>query len=158
MKKSFLLLSFLILFTAGVAKLVESQLNGTYLNDYNPVFDFFTNRMVFIFAGTLEVGVALFLLNSNDVKAKCWVLLWLSAILWVYRLALVILQYPEPCSCMGGLVSWLKIPTTAANNMFKGILIFLSFGSLAFLFLGRDTSGTSSAGNSGEGGHLGKLA
>jgi hypothetical protein len=122
-----------LLLSTGVAKLVSSFGHENILHTSDPVVGV-SFRNLFLFAGCLEIAVALICFLSKRILLQAGAIAWLSTGILFYRFGLWKNGWYKPCSCLGNLTDALHIPPQTADNEMKIILAYLLLGSYATLF------------------------
>jgi hypothetical protein len=97
----------LILSTTAVVKLVSITQSAAYLNEYDPLFPFLTNRNMMTIAAIAELALAGLLLSSRSEQLKGLFLSWLASSFVLYHCALFLMNRRVPCKCLGGALDWL---------------------------------------------------
>ncbi len=124
----------IVLVVVALAKLVSAFSGVAYLRVANPVLSFFSNRVVLLLAGNVELAVALFLFARADSPHASMTLLALCATFVVYRLGLVLLQVRAPCPCLGRASDWLHLTPDQADRVALCVLLLLTgLGLLSML-------------------------
>jgi len=90
-------------------------------------------RHLLLLVGLLELGIAFFCLFTDRLKLSLVAVAWLSINFLVYRLGLWSIGWHKPCGCLCNLTDLLHISPTVADNLMKGLLAFLLFGSYSLL-------------------------
>lgn len=130
--------SFLLLIT-GSAKIWAASGNSKVLNVNDPIFAF-KFKYLLLLVGCLEVTVFFLIWYwRSRTLDQCAVRLvaWLSTVIGLYRLALILIGYQEPCHCLGSLTDALHISTRAADSISVFILMYMLLGSYLILLFTR---------------------
>ena len=131
--RPFLYLASIVLLLAAAAKLVSSAGSARILHEHDPMtnLEFAT---LFRIVGVIELAVALACIFCRRLWFSVGLLAWLATCFLGYRIALILLHYNRPCSCMGNLTDALHISPQTADTAMKIILAYLLIGSYATLF------------------------
>ncbi len=84
--------------------------------------------------GTAEVVIALACFFSERQLLLNVLLAWLATSFVVYRIGLLWMGWHRPCSCLGNLTDAIHISPQVADNVMKGVLVYLLIGSYGILF------------------------
>jgi hypothetical protein len=119
--------SIAILLLMGAAKIVDVLNGPRALLSTDPLFGIGYGRLMLI-AAVIEIGVALACLRIKEENRVVCILVLASA-LAAYRLGLWMVDWQQPCSCMGRLSDGLNIsPETAGRISLVILAYFLVFG------------------------------
>jgi len=129
----FFLSAGIILGLTALAKFVSAAGSAPILDKLDPIL-FLRFRYVFIFAGTLECGVAAVCFFGQSSQIKASVVSWLAGAFLLYRFGVYWVGYHSPCPCLGSLTEVLHIPPAIADLLTKIIIGYLFVGSVATLF------------------------
>jgi hypothetical protein len=123
----------LILLLTGLAKVLSTLSISRMLDVADPVFGL-KFRHLFMGVGLLELGAA-FLILLTDLRPRLKLLLiaWLSTNFVIYRAGLWLMDWRQPCNCLGTLTDFLHLSPTAADWLMKAALAYMLFGAFAFL-------------------------
>lgn len=121
----------LLLITAS-AKLISAAGHVEVLNVIEPILGL-TYRHLFIFAGIAELLLALYCLLGSDIWLQMHFVASLSTALIIYRLGLLIIHYPRPCTCLGTLTDSLSINPHDADVCMQILLAYLVLTSYGWL-------------------------
>jgi len=130
---TFLYASALILFSTGAIKVATAFGYSPWLTKHDPLFQFLSNRSLFLSVGGLELCVAAYLVLGRGIGAKLGMVLWLSSSFVLYRLGLIWSGVQEPCKCLGSLMDWLPLRQSLLDSGLMFSLIFLFGGSIALV-------------------------
>jgi len=124
----------LILLLTGLAKVLSTLGINRMLEVADPVFGL-KFRHLFMAVGLLELG-AVFLILLTDLRPRLKLLLiaWLSTNFVIYRLGLWLMDWHQPCNCLGTLTDFLRLSPTAADWMLKAGLAYMLVGSYWLLW------------------------
>jgi len=123
----------MVLTIAACAKLVSSFGVAGILQYPDPVFSIpFQDVMRVV--GTIELIVALICLFNKSIWLRAGLVAWLATNFLLYRLAVFLVGYRKPCSCLGNLTDALHIKPQIFDTAMKIILAYLLIGSYATLF------------------------
>jgi len=122
-----------LLFLTGTIKLVSSFGTGRLLQKHDPLFQFLSNRTLFICVGLLEVALAVYLVLGRSTARRLGALAWLATSFIAYRVALVVSGAPEPCKCLGTLTDWMPVNQDSVTYWLKVFLAYMFVGSLTLL-------------------------
>ena len=119
--------SILILLLMGVAKIIDVINGPRALLSADPLFGIAYGRLMLV-AAAAEIGVALACFRMREENRVICILV-LGSALAAYRLGLWMVDWQQPCSCMGRLSDGLNISPETAGRISLGILAyFLVFG------------------------------
>lgn len=139
----------ILLFTA-MAKFISSAGHGAILRMSDPLIGI-PFRDILLLAASVEAVTAVICLLNNRIGLSAGLVAWLSTCLAAYRFSLWQIGWHKPCSCLGNLTDALQISPRLADNIMKGVLIYLLIGSYyTSLWLWRRKSQIPSAGHSSE--------
>ena len=121
-----------ILLITGAAKLWSSASPVRFLSMVDPLFGV-QFRYLMALTGIVEIAVALVcFLRRNAHQAVLWVT-WLSISILLYRIALALIGWRQPCHCLGDLGDALHMTPGMVDHLMKLILVYLLAGSSAVL-------------------------
>jgi hypothetical protein len=123
-----------ILFVTAAIKFFSAAGNAPVLNWLDPLLPF-SNRQVFIFGGTVELGISVFLCLGSERISKTMLIGWLAVIYLIYRLGLWWAGAPSLCHCLGNLSDRFPISPLALDRIVWAVLGWLCVGSCCFLVL-----------------------
>jgi hypothetical protein len=124
-------ISLLLIITAG-AKLVSSGSGSKILDLNDPIFQIPFQYMLWG-SSLMELAVSLVCLSNRQTWVQATAIAWLSTNFLMYRIGLWLVDYRQPCSCMGRLTDGLHISAEHAEIVMKVILTYLLVGSYATL-------------------------
>jgi hypothetical protein len=122
----------IVLLLTAAAKFVSSFGHGTILQTRDPLTGL-QFQDLFRLVGGVEITVALVCVFNKRAWIPAGLVAWLATSFLVYRIGLVAVGYHRPCSCMGNLTDALHVSPQIADNIMKGILIYLLIGSYGIL-------------------------
>ena len=142
----------LALAVTGFAKALSALGSARVLDVLDPIAGI-PFRYLMLLVGVAELLIAL-VCFVESLRHLCLVsVAWLSTCFLVYRIGLWWIDWQQPCRCLGRLTDVLHISPTTADNLMKGLLIYLLLGSYGLLWRCYRSSetpalpdGTSSAG------------
>lgn len=132
----FLLSAAIIFLITGWAKILSSGGSAKILALTDPIFGISFTRLMLI-VGIAEVLIALISIAfafSDKVYFAIGLVAWMTLNFVLYRVALWIAGWDQPCPCFGNLTSAIHISQHLADSILKSILAYLSIGSVAALF------------------------
>jgi hypothetical protein len=129
----FLCSAAVVLLVTAISKLISSFGHGAILHTNDPLAGL-QFQDLFRIVGGIEVAVALACIFCRRLWFSGSLLAWLAACFLGYRIALILLHYNRPCSCMGNLTDALHISPQTADTAMKIILAYLLIGSYTALF------------------------
>lgn len=91
----------------------------------------FSNRHVFMLAGTLELGLSAFLFLGRERRTKILALIWLADIYLIYRLGLWWAGASNLVSCLANLTDKFSIAPAVLDQIIWLLLGWLLVGSHA---------------------------
>jgi len=132
---AFLISTGIALILVGMGKLMLGfgEMNGLFVRE--PVLHLRFSHVIQV-AGFVEVVIGfmcLLVCRTWPKKGLC-VIAWLASCLACYRLGLWLMNWREPCNCMGYLIKTIHLSPRAADNTMKIFLIYMLTGSYAGLF------------------------
>ncbi|MFO1477278.1 MAG: hypothetical protein U1F98_11565 [Verrucomicrobiota bacterium] len=137
MKRSirlFVIVSGVILFVTGIAKLIAAGGPAMVIGFHDPILKI-SYRAELITAGTLELIIAfLCLAGGRRVGLQLWTIAWLSANFAIYRFGRWWLGIHH-CLCFGTIPEALGLSPEAADRILCSIIGFLLIGSLTLITL-----------------------
>jgi len=137
-----------LLIATAVAKFVSASGSAHVLQNLDPVFHI-SFRYMFLIAGAFEITVASVCILSKNCYLQTGLLLLISSNIALYRLSLWLVGWHGPCSCLGNLTDAIHVPPQVADDIMKGLLVYLLIGSCnTLLWLwrrGKDVKGVSAS-------------
>jgi hypothetical protein len=122
-----------ILLLTGIAKIWSAFGHAKVLAVQNPLLEIqFGHLMIGVGAVELAVAIVCFFSRSTQWTVGC--VAWLATNFLLYRFGNVLMNYREPCSCLGNLTDALRISPHVADIAMKIVLAYLFIGSYAILF------------------------
>ncbi|MCX8156765.1 MAG: hypothetical protein N3J91_10010 [Verrucomicrobiae bacterium] len=130
-----------ILCLTAVCKLISVTGEARVMALADPIIRFVSLRQLLLWTALLELGVAWYLFNGRNIRARNYLLLWLCGLFIAYRVGLWLMQY-KGCSCLGTVTQWLPVSAGTVDLVMKLILAYLGIGSAVFIWksLGKDGS------------------
>lgn len=122
-----------LLLVSGLFKLLTVPRTMEYLAAHAPIFTELTWRQLLFLTGALETGCAAFVCSHPMKRVSFLLILWLSAIIVLFKSSLVVIGYKGPCHCMGFLGDWLGLDEQTLSRFAWGSLCFLLLGSVLSL-------------------------
>lgn len=133
LKRLYVYSSIIILLIFGAAKTIDVINGSQAINALDPVFGVPFGRLM-LAAAISEISVALICINVKEDTGILYILT-IASILASYRFTLWLLDWTQPCSCMGSLTDGLDISTDVANRISIGVLsYFIVLGYCIILF------------------------
>lgn len=129
----FLVTSGIILTVSSLAKLVSAGHSSPYGYYQNDVFDFLTNRQVFVVASAAELMVVFLVVSSVSQILKLCALAWISSCFALYRIGEYFLDSVRPCPCWGNIPFWLHLEKGTPLLFTTIIATYLLLGSYSIL-------------------------
>jgi hypothetical protein len=123
----------LILIVTGFAKVVSAMGNARILALPDPVLGIAFRNLFWIF-GVIEVAIGVSCLASRRFLLSGSLVAWLSTNFVSYRIALKLVGYHKPCSCLGNLTDALGIPPQTADTAMTIALAYLFLTSYSVLW------------------------
>ncbi len=130
-----------ILFVTALILFSSTRGAAPILDWLDPLLPF-SNRHIFVLAGTLELGLSAYLFLGSERGTKTMCIAWLAIICLIHRLALWWAGAPDLCSSLGDLTSQFPIAPETLNRITWGWLDWLLVGSLTlglFQWIGHQT-------------------
>jgi hypothetical protein len=90
-------------------------------------------RQLLLLVGLAELLIAFLCLFTNKRRLSLLAVAWISTSFLVYRCGLWFIGWHRPCGCMGTLSDMLRLSPRAADNIMKGVLVYLLVGSCGIL-------------------------
>lgn len=122
-----------LLLTAA-AKVISSAGHGKILLSLDPVTGLQFRDLLRIVGG-IEAAVALVCIFNRKSWLRAGLVAWLATNFLIYRIALRILGYHKPCTCLGNLTDGLNISPEITDIAMKLVLVYLLIGSYTILVL-----------------------
>lgn len=122
-----------LLMITGAAKLLSAAGSAGILKTPDPIFTF-PFRNVFAIVGGIELLVALFCLFGTQARLQATVVACLSTDFALYRLALYLIGWRRPCSCLGNMTDSLHIRPEAADAVMALVVGYLVIGSYGAIY------------------------
>ncbi|GEM_PF-4283409 len=114
----------LIFMLTGALKLIDALGAAPYLTASNSLFSFLTNGQTLLIAGSLELAVGFYALGKDNVKLRFLSIMWMCALLVVYKVGLIYTHDQVPCSCFGILSKVIPM-TTHQTTIYSWVLLAL---------------------------------
>src|ERR1035437_1114934 len=121
----------LLLTASACGKMLSATGRTPVLHATDPIFSI-EFRYLFLMVGTIELATALFCFLVHEVGARISAISLLAANFLGYRFGLWMLNYHEPCGCLGNLTSAIGISAREAEAIARWILAYLVFGCVVF--------------------------
>lgn len=121
-----------LLAVTGVAKAFSAIGPARALDAPDPLFGL-PFRQVFLVVGLAELFIAFLCLFAGQRRLGLPAVAWISTSFLVYRFGLWLIDWHHPCACMGSLAGMLHLSDRAADNIMRGVLVYLLIGSYALL-------------------------
>ena len=131
--KMFIYSAGVLLLVTAMAKLLSGGGEARILQTPDPILGF-PFRQVLIVVGAAELFIAVICLMGKSNWLQTGLIAWMATNFLVYRIGLLWMGYHRPCGCMGNLTDALGISAHAADNIMKGILLYLLLGSYGVLW------------------------
>jgi|WetSurMetagenome_2_1015567.scaffolds.fasta_scaffold368517_2 hypothetical protein len=119
--------------TTAVGKLLSAIGPSRALDIPDPVVGV-PFRQLLVLVGLVELAIAFFCLFTDNGRFSLLALAWVATNFLLYRLTLWFAGWHHPCACMGSLAGMLHLSDRAADNIMKGMLVYLLLGSYGVLF------------------------
>jgi hypothetical protein len=128
-------LSGALLSALGISKIYDSFGEAQALGAIDPIIGVQFRHLIFVL-GVIEsfIAVACFIIRRDNIVLI--LIAWISIAIAVYRTGLWLINWQQPCHCMGTLTDALHISPELADNIMKGVLAYLLIGSYGFLIHG----------------------
>ncbi len=144
-RSPFLLLSAILLWVTGAAKIVSAFGPSQIFLLKDPVF-LIPFKHLFLAIGSLELLAAGFLFFSSNVLIANCLIAWLATGFIIYRIAIAWLGFEKPCPCLGSFTELLHLSPQLVDWVLGFVAMFLFLGSwIALARLWRVRSGVSNA-------------
>jgi hypothetical protein len=125
-QKLYLKSAAILLCLTASAKLIGLSHDTSFQNLNDSVFYFLTNRQLLLIVSALEIIVAgSVLLPTILIETKIISVFWLATLFSVYRFGLFLAKEPQPCKCLGDLLSWSNLSDDSIRLFTNAALIFL---------------------------------
>lgn len=132
---AFLVTSGIALILVGAGKLILAfgHMDGLFVLE--PVFHLKFNHVLQA-VGIVElcIGLMCLFVCRTWPKKGLFFIAWLSSSLACYRIGLWLMNWRQPCNCMGYLKRPLHLSPEAADNTMRILLIYMLVGSYVGLF------------------------
>lgn len=132
-ERRFLVSAGVLLAVTAVAKMFSAIGPARALDMPDPLLGL-PFRQLLLLVGIVELLIAFFCLFTGRDRLSLRAVGWISTNFLVYRLGLLLIGWNHPCACMGKLAGVLHLSDQAADNIMKGVLVFLLLGSYLLLF------------------------
>jgi hypothetical protein len=132
LRSLFVLSSGAALLLTGTAKLCSASGSVRILATIDPVLGLQFRHLMFI-AGALELAIGSLCLFRKFVTLAVTSVAWLATNLLAYRLCMWWVGWHRPCRCLGNFTDAMHISPQVSDNVMKGVLAYLLFGSYVIL-------------------------
>ena len=123
-----------ILLVTGIAKLSSVSGSVGILDTQDPVFSFLNTRQLLLLVALLEIAVGIMaLLRNMAVQTRLLAIAWLASLFGTYRLGLWLVNYQEPCKCLGGALDWTGLSDAVIRRTTFALFLYLLGGSCILL-------------------------
>ncbi len=129
----FVLTSASILGIIAIAKIASVFSNAPVMLMPDPLIGLSFRRLLLL-AGLVELVIACMCLFTANLKRNTFLIAWMSTSFLMYRMGLWLIDWHRPCHCLGDLTEMLRMSPGLADNLMKGVLLYLLLGSYAGLF------------------------
>jgi hypothetical protein len=123
-----------VLAFTGAAKLLSVAGTARILNVEDPLVGI-RFRYLLLAVGMVELGIAVVCLARRWQTPAILLVAWLATGFLFYRLGLWLTHWHRPCTCLGNLAGALHLSDQMADNVMKGVLVYLLVGSYLALAL-----------------------
>jgi len=123
----------IVLALTALCKLVSISGESRILGVPDPIFSFLTMRQLLLLTSVIELLAAFYLWKGANPMTKSFVVLWLGAVFFSYRVGLWLMHY-KGCACLGTVAQWLPVSPAAVDVLMKVVLAYLTIGSAIFFF------------------------
>jgi hypothetical protein len=130
--RRFLVISGIVFLITGSAKVLTATGKESVLTITDPILGL-SFRNLFLFAGSVELIVALICLFTTKRMLNLALVFWMAANFTAYRIGLFLVGWHRPCVCLGRLSDPLGITPQTADSLMKAVLAFLLIGSGSFI-------------------------
>lgn len=124
----------MVLGATGLAKVFSATGSAHALETTEPLTGI-SFRLLLLLVGLGELLIAFFCLFTLRRRSSLLAVACISTNFLVYRAGLWLIGWHRPCSCIGGLADMLHLSPLAADNIMKGVLVYLLVGSCLLLVL-----------------------
>lgn len=121
-----------VLAITGLAKVFSAIGPARALDAADPLIGL-PFRQLLLLVGLVELLISFFCLFTDKRRFSLVAVAWISTNFLVYRLGLWLIGWHKPCGCMGSLAGMLHLSDKAADNIMKGVLLYLLAGSYLLL-------------------------
>lgn len=121
-----------ILGLVGMAKILSVLSDSKALLQVDPIIGVKFSVLLAI-VGTVELVIAALCLVCRSQRLVIASVAWISTIFILYRFGLWLLDWRQPCQCLGTLTKGLHISPLFADNFMKLVLAYLFIGSCGLL-------------------------
>jgi hypothetical protein len=122
-----------ILFITGILKFLDVTKSDPYFEAGDILLPFLTNKQLMLIAGSVEIGVAIYLWMADSLQRRSVALLWFVITVAAYKLGHGYMHDALPCSCLGILGRLLKFSPAGMNRLTWLILFVLAAPSVTCL-------------------------
>lgn len=129
----FVLTAAVILGITAVAKIASVFSSAPLMLLPDPLIGLSFRRLLLL-AGLVELVIACLCLFTTNLKRNTFLIAWMSTSFLMYRVGLWLIDWHRPCHCLGDLTEMLHMSPKLADDLMKGVLLYLLLGSYAGLF------------------------
>jgi len=129
----------MVLLITGVAKVVSATGNSRVLDSFDPIFGL-SFRHLLLSVGLLELTVSAICLLHRRISLALILVAWLASNFLLYRAGLWLMDWNQPCNCLGGLTDAIHLSPKAAETVGEFLCLYLFAGSLASILVQRGHS------------------
>ena len=122
-----------LLCITGVAKLISASQKVAALEIPDPIMTFLPNKQIATIAGILELGIAIYVLQTRNTGKQLIAIAWISLLFVAYHFGLHMLHFHGLCPCLGNADKWLRLKDNTVNNITTCLIAYLFCGSLILL-------------------------
>lgn len=133
--KFFVISVITILLVTASAKIISGVVGkASILDEFDEVF-LVANRHLLLLVGVCEMAVCAFLIFGNNLRLKLYLITWLGASFFIYRLGRRLMGVSSPCPCLGNAMDVLGISSQKADMVLYLVVMYLLLGSCNLLLL-----------------------
>jgi hypothetical protein len=130
--RAFLYSAAILFLITATAKLVSSFGTEKILLEREPLLGI-QFRELFRIVGGCELIVAFVCFWSRQIRFSTVLVAWLATTFVAYRYSLLRIGWHKPCACLGNLTAAVHMSSQVADNIMKGVLVYLLIGSYGIL-------------------------
>lgn len=126
----FILSAGIVLLLAGVGKLVSALGEARILDVADPLF-VIPFRQLMLTVGFIELAICAICFLAKKRRLALFLVTWLSWNFLVYRTALRLIGWHQPCTCLGALTQAIGVSPRSADFLSQLLAAYLLVGSVA---------------------------